>query len=37
MDVQRELFASAASVNDPLPTPELKKQIALFLHSHKNV
>jgi hypothetical protein len=36
MEVQRELFASAASLSDPLPTAELKKQIARFLHSHKN-
>jgi len=37
MEVQRDLFASAASLNDPLPSPELKKQIARFLRSHKNV
>jgi hypothetical protein len=37
MEVQRELFASATSLSDPLPTAELKKQIARFLHSHKNV
>ena len=36
-DVQRELFASAVSLSDPLPTAELKEQIARFLHSHKNV
>jgi hypothetical protein len=36
-EVQRELFASAASLNDPLPTVELKEQIARFLHNHKNV
>jgi hypothetical protein len=36
-EVQRELFESAASFSDPLPTAELKKQIARFLHSHKNV
>jgi hypothetical protein len=36
VEVQRELFASAASLKDPLPTPGLKKQIARFLHSHKN-
>jgi hypothetical protein len=35
--VQRELFEGAASFRDPLPTAELKKQIARFLHSHKNV
>jgi len=37
VEVQRELFASAASLTDPLPTVELKEQIARFLHSHKNV
>lgn len=37
MEVQRELFASAASLSDPLPTVELKEHIARFLHSHKNV
>lgn len=37
VEVQRELFASAASLSDPLPTVELKEQIARFLHSHKNV
>jgi hypothetical protein len=36
-EVQRELFASAASLSDPLPTFELKEHIARFLHSHKNV
>jgi hypothetical protein len=36
MEVQRDLFASAASLRDPLPMVELKKQIAQFLHSHKN-
>jgi hypothetical protein len=36
-EVQRELFASATSLNDPLPAAELKEQIARFLHSHKNV
>jgi hypothetical protein len=36
-EVQRELFASAASLSDPLPTVELKERIARFLHSHKNV
>jgi hypothetical protein len=35
-EVQRELFASAASLSDPLPTVELKGHIARFLHSHKN-
>lgn len=37
VEVQRELFASAASLSDPLPTVELKEHIARFLHSHKNV
>jgi hypothetical protein len=36
-EVQRELFVSAVSLGDPLPTAELKEQIARFLHSHKNV
>jgi hypothetical protein len=36
-EVQRELFASAASLSEPLHTAELKEQIARFLHSHKNV
>lgn len=36
-EVQRELFASAASLSDPLPTAELKEHIARFLHSHKNI
>ena|SRR5579864_2623752 len=35
--VQRELFVSAASLSDPLPTSELKEQIARFLHSHKDM
>ena len=35
--VQRELFAKAASVSDPLPMAELRVQIARFLHSHKDV
>jgi hypothetical protein len=37
MEVQRKLFASAVSVSDPLPTAELKEQIARFLHSHKDL
>ena len=36
-EVQRELFASAVSVSDPLPMAELKAQIARFLHSHKDL
>lgn len=36
-EVQRELFASAASVTEPLSTTELKEQIARFLHSHKDL
>jgi hypothetical protein len=36
MEVQRELFASAVSLSDPLPTVELKTHIARFLHSHKD-
>jgi hypothetical protein len=34
-DVQRELFASAVSLKNPLPVGE--KQIACFLHTHKDV
>src|SRR6185312_13051610 len=37
VDVQRELFASAASLSEPLDATGLKEQIARFLHSHKNV
>lgn len=37
MEVQRELFASAASLSEPLHTAELKEQIARFLHSHKDL
>lgn len=36
-EVQRELFAGAASLSNPLPTAELKEQIARILHSHDNV
>jgi len=36
-EVQREIFASAASLGDPPDAPELKEQIARFLHSHKNL
>lgn len=36
-EVQRELFASAVSVSEPLPTAELREQIARFLHSHKDL
>ena len=35
-EVQRELFASTASLSDPLPTAELKEHIARFLLSHKH-
>jgi hypothetical protein len=34
-EVQREIFASAASLGNPLDAPELKEQIARFLHTHK--
>jgi|SRR5579863_3355869 len=37
MEVQRQLFASAASLSEPLDTAKLKEQIARFLHNHKNV
>jgi hypothetical protein len=37
VEVQRELFASAASLTEPLHTAELKEQIARFLHSHKDM
>jgi len=36
-EVQRQLFASASSLSGPLPTAELKEQIARFLHSHKDM
>jgi hypothetical protein len=36
-NVQRELFASAVSVREPLHSTELKQQIARFLHSHKDL
>ena len=36
-EVQRELFASAVLVSEPLLTAELKGQIARFLHSHKDL
>src|SRR5438067_2094482 len=36
-DVQREIFASAASLGEPLDAAELKEQIARFLHTHKNL
>ena len=36
-EIQRELFASAASLREPLHTAELKEQIARFLHSHKDL
>ena len=35
MEIQRELFQSAASITDLLPKAELKEYIARFLHSHK--
>jgi hypothetical protein len=34
-EIQRELFASAASFGVPLYTAEMKQQIARFLHSLK--
>ena len=37
VDVQRELFASAASLSQPLDATVLKEQIARFLHRHKDV
>ena len=36
-EAQRELFASAVSLSEPLHTAELKQQIARFLHSHKDL
>jgi hypothetical protein len=36
-EVQREIFASAASLGDPIDAPELKEQIARFLHTHKDL
>ena len=35
-DIQRNLFADAASVSDPARQFELKQRIARFLHEHKN-
>jgi hypothetical protein len=35
-EIQRELFASAASLSEPLHTAELKEQIARFLHNNKD-
>jgi len=35
-EVQRELFEHALSMREPHNTPELKVQIARFLHKHKN-
>ena len=37
VDVQRELFASASSLSEPLHTAELKERIARFLHTHKDL
>jgi hypothetical protein len=37
VEVQRELFTSAAALSEPLHTAELKEQIARFLHSHKDL
>ncbi len=34
-DIQRQIFASAVSVSESLPSAELKDHIARFLHSHK--
>ena len=36
-EVQRDLFARAVSVGEPLPTADLKEQLACFLHSHKDL
>ena len=36
-EFQRELFASAVSLTEPLHTAELKQQIARFLHTHKDL
>jgi DNA polymerase elongation subunit (family B) len=36
-EVQRELFTSAASLGDPLDAPDLKEQIARFLHTRKDL
>ena len=35
-EVQRELFEHAVSMGESHNTPELKDQIARFLHKHKN-
>lgn len=34
--LQRELFDTAGAMGDVLATPELRGQIARFLHKHKN-
>jgi hypothetical protein len=34
--LQRELFDTAGAMGDVLETPELRGQIARFLHKHKN-
>lgn len=36
-EVQRDLFSSAVSLSEPLHTAELKQQIALFFHNHKDL
>ncbi|TLG73710.1 hypothetical protein [Methylocystis sp. B8] len=36
-EIQRELFSGAVSIGAPLPTTDLKEQIARFLHSHKDL
>jgi hypothetical protein len=36
-EVQREIFASAASLGEPLHTAEFKEQIARFLHTHRDL
>ncbi len=36
IDVQKALFEHAASCGDPLECPNLREQIAVFLHDHKS-
>jgi hypothetical protein len=36
-EVKLEIFASAVSVCEPLPTAEQKEHIARFLYSHKDL
>lgn len=37
VEIQRELFVNAASYSEPLPTGQIKEQIARFLHHRKDL